>query len=120
MLLNLGMYQDRRILSEASVREMTRPQTGNMAPVGFVPGSVWGLGVGMVGQPQEITATLHEGSFGHGGAFGTQAWADPHRRAVYILLIQRMGLHNSDASPFRRSFQEAAGKVVASENDPSS
>src|SRR5262249_55688879 len=42
------------------------------------------------------------GSYGHGGAFGTQGWLDPHKNVFVVLLIQRTRLANSDASPMRR------------------
>ena len=32
---------------------------------------------------------LSPGTFGHGGAYGTQAWADPVKGVVYILMVQR-------------------------------
>ena len=51
---------------------------------------------------------LSPGTFGHGGAHGTQSWADPRRDVIYILMIQRAGLPNSDNSDLRRVFQETA------------
>jgi CubicO group peptidase (beta-lactamase class C family) len=75
---------------------------------GFLPGSAWGLTVGIVREPQGITAMHSPGTFGHGGAFGTQAWMDPVKGVALILMIQRVGLKNSDASDMRRVFQEAA------------
>jgi CubicO group peptidase (beta-lactamase class C family) len=105
MLLNGGELDGERILSKESVTEMTKIQTGDMR-AGFVPGSAWGLGVGIVKEPQGVTATLSPGTFGHGGAYGTQVWADPKENAIYLLLIQRTGLINSDASPYRATFKE--------------
>jgi hypothetical protein len=43
---------------------------------------------------------------------GTQAWADPIRQTVTILLIQRSGLPNSDASEYRQAFQQAAAAAL--------
>lgn len=111
MLLNGGEIDGVRILSKEMVGEMTRPQTGQLK-AGFVPGSVWGLGVGIVQEPTGVTSTLSAGSFGHGGLYGTQAWADPKKNAIYILLIQKIGIVNSDASPYRKAFQELAGKEI--------
>jgi CubicO group peptidase (beta-lactamase class C family) len=54
---------------------------------------------------------LSPGSFGHGGAYGTQSWADPKRDLFVILLIQRQGLPNSDASEMRGEFQRLAGEA---------
>ena len=55
---------------------------------------------------------LSPGSFGHGGAFGTQAWIDPKQDLFMVLLIQRVGLPNSDASPMRKEFQALAVTAV--------
>jgi len=108
MLLNGGLTPDgQRILSESAVREMTRTQTGHLR-TGFVDGMSFGLGVGVVREPIGVTAALSPGSFGHGGAYGTQAWADPRRGRIYILMIQRAKLPNADGFELRAAFQAAA------------
>jgi CubicO group peptidase (beta-lactamase class C family) len=104
MMLNGGTLDGERILSEKSVKAMTRVQTGELK-CGFTPGMSHGLGFAVVREPQGVTAMLSPGSFGHGGAFGTQSWADPKRGLFVILLIQRTGLPNSDASDMRRELQ---------------
>ena len=75
---------------------------------GFTDGNAWGLGWCIVRQPTGVTATLSPGTFGHGGAYGTQGWIDPQRGMIFVLLIQRAKLPNSDGSELRRVFQEAA------------
>ena len=50
---------------------------------------------------------LSPGTFGHGGAWGTQAWIDPVRGLAYILMVQRPGI-NGDGSKLRQAFQQAA------------
>jgi len=107
MMLNGGEWKGKRYLSAAAVKQMTSIQTGDLK-AGFVPGSAWGLTVGIVREPQGITAMHSPGAYGHGGAFGTQAWMDPVKGMGLILMIQRVGLKNSDASEMRRVFQEAA------------
>ena len=62
--------------------------------------------------PTGVTEMLSPGSYGHGGAFGTQAWIDPEKDLFVVLLIQRVGLQNSDASPMRKALQEAAVAAV--------
>lgn len=42
------------------------------------------------------------------GAFGTQVWVDPVKQRVFVLMIQRDGLPNSDDSDLRRRFQQSA------------
>ena len=53
------------------------------------------------------------GTFGHGGAWGTQAWIDPVKGVAYLLMVQRSNFKNSDGSPVRLAFQEAAAAALA-------
>jgi CubicO group peptidase (beta-lactamase class C family) len=108
MMLRKGVSADgKRILSEKAAAEMTRVQTGDLK-CGFTDGMGYGLGWGVVREPSGVTAMLSPGTFGHGGAFGTQGWIDPVKGRFVILLIQRVGLPNSDASDIRREFQRLA------------
>jgi CubicO group peptidase (beta-lactamase class C family) len=107
MVLNGGELDGHRVLSAKAVRQMTTVQTGDLK-AGFTPGTAWGLGWCIVREPQGATKDLSAGSFGHGGAFGTQGWIDPQRQKIVVLLIQRTGMPNGDASEIRRSLQEAA------------
>jgi CubicO group peptidase (beta-lactamase class C family) len=68
----------------------------------------FGYGWGVVREPTGVNEMLSAGTFGHGGAFGTQGWIDPANDVFVILLIQRTGLQNGDASPMRKSLQELA------------
>jgi len=102
-----GELDGARVISAASLAEMTRLQTGDL-PCGFVDGMGFGLGWARVREPKGVTAMLSPGTYGHGGAFGTQAWIDPGRGLFIVLLIQRTGLGNGDASPMREALQKAA------------
>jgi CubicO group peptidase (beta-lactamase class C family) len=55
---------------------------------------------------------MSAGTFGHGGAFGTQGWIDPKQDLFVILLIQRTGLPNADASAMRQALQDLAAEAV--------
>lgn len=107
MILNGGELDGKRYLKSESVKQMTTVQTGDLV-TGFTPGSAWGLGWSIVREPQGVSAALSPGSFGHGGKNGTQAWIDPVRKRIYLLMIQRADIANSDASGMRREFQDAA------------
>lgn len=107
MMLNEGELDGQRVLSKAAVAELIRPQTGDLK-TGFVPGSAWGLGFCVVTEPQGATAMLSRGSYGHGGAFGTQGWLDPAKKMAFVLLIQRSGFGNGDGADIRRDFQATA------------
>ena len=106
-ILDGGRYRHGRLLSESAVKQITSVQTGDMK-TGFVPGSGWGLGWSIVTQPQGVTKMLSKGTFGHGGAYGTQGWVDPKTQTIYVLMIQRTKMGNSDASEVRKAFQGAA------------
>jgi CubicO group peptidase (beta-lactamase class C family) len=110
-MLGKGALGPTRILSAESVATMTKLQTGELT-TGFTPGMGWGLGWSVVRTPQGITEMLSAGSFGHGGAFGTQAWIDPQKDVFFVLLIQRTGLPNSDGSKIRHEFQSLAAAAV--------
>jgi len=111
-ILNGGELNGQRILSEQAVRKMTSVQTGDLE-TGFTPGNGWGLGWCVVREPQGVSRSLSPGSFGHGGAFGTQGWIDPERKMIFVLLIQRSGLSNSDGSDLRGALQNLAVDALA-------
>jgi CubicO group peptidase (beta-lactamase class C family) len=111
MMLNGGKHQGKTILSEKSVKEMTSIQTGDLA-AGFVPGMGGGFGWFVIRQPTGVTEMLSPGTFGHGGAFGTQAWIDPRLDLFVILLIQRSDMPNADASDIRLEVQRMAVDAV--------
>lgn len=107
MILRDGEYGGRRFLSPEAVQQMTTVHTGDLV-TGFTPGNGWGLAWCVVREPQGVTAALSRGTFGHGGAYGTQAWIDPATERIYILMVQRANFPNSDASDVRKAFQESA------------
>ncbi|QDT52227.1 Esterase EstB [Caulifigura coniformis] len=111
MLLNGGELDGVRVLKPETVKKMTSVQTGDLK-TGFTEGNAWGLGVCLVREPQNVTAALSSGSFGHGGAYGTQVWCDPVKGTLYILLVQRSDMGNSDGSDLRKEFQNAAAKAL--------
>ncbi len=90
MFLNGGEYEDVRILSGNSVREMIRKQTGD---VQLGDNLVWGLAWKVVDDSQGSTALLSRGSFGKGGA-GNIIWADPKTNTIYIVMQNISGGDN--------------------------
>jgi CubicO group peptidase (beta-lactamase class C family) len=111
MILNRGTLDGHRYLSPEAVAQMTSVQTGDLQ-TGFTPGNGWGLGWCVIRHPQGLTAALSPGTFGHGGAFGTQVWIDPVKGVIYLLMVQRANFPNSDASDVRKSFQEIAAGAL--------
>jgi CubicO group peptidase (beta-lactamase class C family) len=107
MMLHGGELAGKRILKPETVAEMTRKQTGDLKARAGMP---WGLGFCVVEDPSQMEAnrTFSPGTFGHGGAFGTQSWADPVRGLVYVFMIERDKIpNNPDNSPMRRAYQAA-------------
>jgi CubicO group peptidase (beta-lactamase class C family) len=89
MMLNRGVYQGHRYLSPFSVHLMTEAQTTGIHPVGWMRGSDYGLAWEVVTEPLGELAGHTKGTYGHGGAFGTQGWIDPTNDLISIMLIQR-------------------------------
>ena len=122
MLLAGGALDGKRYLSPAAMKLLTTVQTGEL-PCGFFQSAEfgnhganygWGIGTCILRAPHEgVAAMLSPGAFGHGGAWGTQAWIDPVRGVAYVLMVQRSNFPNSDASDVRRAFQQAAADAMA-------
>jgi CubicO group peptidase (beta-lactamase class C family) len=112
MVLNGGELEGQRIVSKKAAKQMTCVQTADLT-TGFTPGNGWGLGWCVVRQPQGVTGMLSPGTFGHGGAFGTQGWVDPQRKLVFVLMIQRTAFGNSDGATIRGEFQRLAVEALS-------
>ena len=89
MMLGNGVYEGHRYLSPFSVHLMRERQTTEIQPVGWMRGSDYGLAWEVVTDPLGELAGHTIGTYGHGGAFGTQGWIDPNNDLISILLIQR-------------------------------
>lgn len=122
MLMNHGTLDGRRYLSEAAVKELSTVHTGDL-PTGFFQDATygrhganygWGIATCILKTPHEgAVAMLSPGTFGHGGAWGTEAWIDPVKGVAYLIMIQRSGVTNGDASEVRKNFQQAAVSALA-------
>jgi beta-N-acetylhexosaminidase len=92
MLVNGGAYNGRRYLSDSTVKRFTSCQwCSGAVPIGKE--NRRGLGWdkpqprGQAGPADESVSYL---SFGHTGFTGTQVWADPLDKSVYIFLSNRI------------------------------
>jgi CubicO group peptidase (beta-lactamase class C family) len=113
MMLNQGMVDGRQLIKSETLAEMTRNQIGNLTAR---PGMPWGLGFCVVTDPTKMVSnnTFSPGTFGHGGAFGTQSWADPTRGLIYVFMISRDHIRpNPDDSEMRRAYQASAEHALA-------
>jgi len=92
MLLAKGAYSGGRILSAASVAEMTRDQLTakqrDSAPMFLGGHSTWGLGMAVSirrDNPWNVP-----GRFGWDGGYGTSGYTDPQNGVIGILMTQRL------------------------------
>lgn len=84
-MLNGGQYGGNRVFSRAAVDAMTSDQNGSLeAP--------WGLGWALRDSPvwNFFGELVSAKTFGHTGATGTVAWADPERDLLCVILTNRM------------------------------
>ncbi len=112
MMLNGGTAKGRQILRATTVAELTRKQTGDLKAR---PGMPWGLGFCVIEDPAQVEANHHftPGTFGHGGAHGTNSWADPATGFVYVFMIQRDKLQPTpDNSAMHRAFEDAVAAAL--------
>jgi len=111
MMLNDGVYEGRRYLSPFSVHLMTEAHTNGIQPVGWMRGADYGLAWEVVTDPLGELAGHLKGTYGHGGAFGTQGWIDPENKLISILLIQRAdGGTDSMRNVFLNMAEASVGK----------
>ena len=121
MLLGNGTREGKRILSPEAVKVLSSVHTGDL-PTGFFQTEAfgrhgahygWGIGTCVLKAPHAGAAeVLSPGTYGHGGAWGTQAWIDPVKGVAYLLMVQRANFPNSDASDVRTAFQRAAAAAL--------
>lgn len=107
MLLDRGVFEGRRYLSPAALDLMTSVQTGSLK-AGWKPGAAFGLTFELVRDPMGTLAFQSAGTYGHGGAFGTEGWIDPTRRMITILLLQRSEGGDSDEHNALRALAASA------------
>ena len=111
MLLNGGEYGGVRYLSEKSVRELTRKQTGDVKPAGHGAGNFHALAFQEAVEPQGPTAALAKGSFGKGGSGGSMTWVDPSTKTIYIML-QNVKSGDKNKNLTHSTFLNTAAKAI--------
>jgi len=111
MVLRGGTTADgKRILSEASVREMTSTQTGDIINKGKGEGG-YGLGFSTSRLSKGEKGPVVAGPCGHGGAYATNLWIDPDKQLVMVFMVQHAGFPNNDGGKIRPTFEQAAVKA---------
>lgn len=87
LFLNGGEWNGVRLLTRASVDEMTRVQTGSLKT--STPGAGWGLGWFVMQADSNLL--MPPGTFGHGGRYGTFCFIDRKHDLIGIFMIHREG-----------------------------
>ena len=91
MLLNKGSLNGHRVLTSDTVTLMTQNHVGSLFAE-WVPaltaGMGFGLGVRIVLDGQKVPYR-GVGSFGWGGAYGTEPWADPQLGIAGVIMVQQ-------------------------------
>ena len=95
MILNGGVLNGKRYLSEAAVRQMTGRQTPDALTISY--GFGW---------------TVGKGEFGHGGAYATNMTIDTQHRLIFIWMVQHAGFPG-DGAKSRDAFMQAAKAAFA-------
>ncbi|HVX12087.1 MAG TPA: serine hydrolase domain-containing protein [Pirellulales bacterium] len=93
MVLNGGVRDGKRYLSEVAIKEMTRRQTPPSLKESY--GLGWSVG--------------GDGSYGHGGAHATNMSIDPARGLITVFMVQAAGL--PDVGKVNGEFSAAAREI---------
>ena len=102
MILNGGVFEGKRYVSEASVKQMTNKQTGDGLKEGY--GFGWATG---------------EDWCGHGGAYATNMMLDHKRGLILIYMVQHAGFPGDGAKSldaFKQTALNAFGSLARSPN----
>ena len=87
MLLNGGELNGVRVLSPKSVALMTTNQTDTLYPQ---KGSGFGLGFSIVQRMGADNTLASEGTYGWGGAYGSNYRVDPKERLVLVFMLNQL------------------------------
>ena len=104
MVMNGGVHDGKRIISEASVRAMTSTQTGDLLNQGKGED---GYGLGWSTSRKANNESVIPGPAGHGGAYSTNMNIDPQRGLITIWMVQHTG-YPGDGGKAQGAFNKAA------------
>jgi CubicO group peptidase (beta-lactamase class C family) len=88
MILDGGLYEGKRIISEAAIAEMTHPLPASGK-------ASYGLGWQCSHSDKPTIAGFSTKAFGHGGAFATHGWIDPEKKLVTVFMVQNVMVKGS-------------------------
>jgi CubicO group peptidase (beta-lactamase class C family) len=94
MILNGGVFQGKRLLSDVAVIQLTSKQTGDAVKDNY--GLGWSTGA----------------TFGHGGAYSTNMTIDPKSGLIYVWMVQHAG-YAGNGGQSQGAFRKAADEQFA-------
>jgi CubicO group peptidase (beta-lactamase class C family) len=105
MIVDGGVWQGQRIVSEKSIAEMTHAHQAGGKPISY--GLNWFVNI----DDARPTPMMPVGSYGHGGAFATNGWVDPQHKLVTVFMVQDVLVPNASQprDTFHRLMNEALG-----------
>lgn len=106
MLLDRGRANGKVLLSPTTVDLMTAPHAPDTLP-GSARGGDFGLSVQVMRDPIALGQRVSSGSFGWGGAYGTNFWIDPKEKLVGVLMIQMQGGSAETRSDFQNAVMQS-------------
>ncbi|WP_036483785.1 serine hydrolase domain-containing protein [Nitratireductor basaltis] len=116
LMLNGGVHEGKRLISEASLAEMTRdqlqPQHRNDPHAAFFMedgGASWGLGVSVT--LDRVHPWMTPGRYGWNGGYGTTAYVDPEKRLIGAFFSQQI-MSSPSAPEAHRDFWSHAYRAV--------
>ena len=110
MMLNGGELSGARILSPGTVELMTALHTGDIT-AGFAPGMGFGYGWTVVRNVDGTFRGNSIGTYGHGGAYRTYGFIDPHKELIGVILFQKQG-GGGDLAPEINAFIQMANAAI--------
>jgi CubicO group peptidase (beta-lactamase class C family) len=108
VILAGGVFEGKRYVSEASMRQLTSTQTGDGKNEGG-----YGLGFSTTRRLRGTDGPAVVGPCGHGGAYATNLWIDPQSGLVTVFMVQHAGFPgdgNRAQSTFTKAATDAFGK----------
>lgn len=109
MLLNKGSFNGRRILRPESVDLMTSDHAGQLFRE-WIPFLTRGYDFGLmvrVARDEDNAKDESVGSFGWGGAYGTESWAEPALDLAAVFFLQMNPPSMNGANLFGKAMREA-------------
>lgn len=112
MILQGGVHEGRRYVSEKAVRAMTSTQTGALINKGKGEGG-YGLAWSTSRMSREASGPAILGTCGHGGAYATNMEIDPKHGLVLVYMVQHAGFPGGDGGAVWGAFHKAAYQAFA-------